>query len=120
MTLADDTTDLLGTSLWGEQVTIRRNTPTYSNTGAFTDSWATLSTPNADIQPVGGDIATREIGQDKKSTHRIFFPSSTNIEPGDRIRPSGWASGDDEYEVNSVLSDDGHVEVFATMVKGHG
>lgn len=120
MTLANDTVDLLATGLWGEVITIRRNTPTYGDTGAFTDSWATVSTPNADIQPVSGDVIARESGQDKKSTHRIFLPNGTAIKQGDRIRPSGWSAGDDEYEINSVLSDEGHVEVLATQVKGHG
>lgn len=118
MTIAGDTDDLLGTSLWGEAVSIVRNTPTYGDTGAPTDSWGAVATVNADIQPMSGSNPTVELGQKRISSHRIFLPSGTAIIQGDRVRPSGWSAGDNFYEVDAVLSDEGHVEVYASMLRG--
>lgn len=119
MSISDDTDALLATSVWGEAVTIVRNTPTYDGSGSPADSWASVATPNADIQPAGGSLRQAEVGEERKSTHVIFLPNGTAIRIGDRIRPAGWVAGNDEYEVNAVLSDEGHVEVHATMVAGH-
>lgn len=116
MTIATDTDDIL--AVWGETVTIVRNTPTYGNLGQSTDSWASVSTPLGDIQPAGGRVVTLEGGQQREATHRVFLPNATDVRQKDRIRPSGWSSGDDEYEVMQVLSDEGHVEVLTVLVVG--
>lgn len=118
--MSNDTDDLLDTDIYGEAVTIVRNTPTYGDTGAASDVWASVATPNADIQPITGHNPTGELGQMKISTHRIFLPNGIAVRQGDRIRPSGWVAGDNEYEVDAVLSDEGHVEVLASFVGGHG
>ena len=119
MSIATDTDALL--TVWGETVTIRRNTPTYGDIGELTDSWATLSTPLADVQPVDAEKAmvTVAIGEQRILTHRIFFPDATAIRAGDRIRRASWASGDDELEVQYVMTDEGHVEVYTSAVAGH-
>ena len=119
MSISGDTTDLLDTALWGEVVTVVRNTPTYTDAGAATDSWASVSTPNADIQPVSGVTVTGQAGEVRSMSHRIFLPSGNSVVQGDRIRPSGWSTGDNEYQVEAVLSDEGHVEVLVTLVRGH-
>ena len=106
--LAGETNDLLGTSVYGEVITIVRNTLSYSDTGAPTDSWASVATPNADIQPVNAVekmIVTGEIGQQRTLSVSIFLPNATDVRVGDRIRPSGWVAGDDEYEIGYVMSD---------------
>lgn len=119
MTISSDTTSIL--SVWGETVTIIRNTPSYDNAGVMTDSWSSsvTGTATADIQPVSGITVQKENGEQRTMTHRLYFPSGTNIRQGDRIRASGWVAGGDEYTVESVLSDEGHIEVLATITSGH-
>lgn len=124
MTIAGDTDDLLSTSLWGELATVVRNTPTYGGDGAASDSWATVETVNIDVQPVGspersGSVRTAELGLVKEATHQVFFPASSAVAQGDRIRGSGWATGADEYHVDAVLVFDDHLEILARFVKGH-
>ncbi len=123
MTIQGDTDDLISTSLWGEVVTVVRNTPTYGGDGAPTDVWASIGTPNADIQTfdsaVSGGVSTTEVGQMKLSTHKIFLPFAFDARQGDRIRPSGWSTGDDEHHVDLVASFEDHVEVLTHIVKGH-
>mgnify|MGYP001600524561 CR=1 FL=1 len=115
MTIADDTDDIL--TVWGETVTVVRNTPTYDGAGALSgDSWATVSTPQADIQPLTGQFAVADDGEQKISTHWILLPSANAVRQGDRIRPVGWSAGDNEYEVDSAMLNEDHVEVMATLV----
>lgn len=120
MTISGDTEDLVDTTVWGEVITIVRNTASYSDMGVATDSWESVATPNADIQPISGMNPTVGIGQMRASSHVVFLPDGTNVKQGDRVRPSGWSAGDDEYEVDSVLDDEGHIECRLSMVGGHG
>lgn len=119
MTISTDTTSIL--AVWGETVTIVRNSPSYDNAGVMTDSWSSsvTGTATADIQPIAGITIQRENGEQRTMSHRLYFPSGTNIRQGDRIRPSGWVAGNDEYVAESVSSDEGHVEVLATLTSGH-
>jgi len=119
VTISTDTDDLVDTALWGEVITIVRNTPTYNDGGDFIDSWASVATPNGDIQPISGINPTIGIGQKRISSLKIFLPTGTDIKQGDRIRKSGWVTGDDEYEVDSVLDDEGHIECRLGSVIGH-
>lgn len=114
--MSDDTDALL--TVWGETVTVVRNTATYGALGQPSDSWSSVATPSSDIQPVSGTVFTDAAGQKREATHRIFFPNGTAVLQKDRVRPSGWSSGDDEYEVQQVLSDEGHVEALAVLVVG--
>lgn len=119
MTIAQDTDALLGT--WGETVTLVRRSPSYSDKGTPTAGWASVATPSCDIQPSGGTTVRLPSGQQVKTTHNLFFPQGTDVRGGDRVRPSGWVAGNDEYEVQGVLAEpDSHVEAQATLVKGHG
>ena len=115
MTLATDTDNLLST--WGEQMYIVRNTPTYGNIGEGGDAFTILSTPNADIQRISGNNPARDLGQGRFMTHRIFLPDNTDVKQGDRLRTSDWTAGRAEYFVESVLSDEGHVELRASMAR---
>lgn len=119
MTISDDTADLIDTSLWGESVAVRRNTPTYDDMGEFEDSWATVETSNAEIQPVTGGLVTRIQGQERTNTHKGFLSSSSAVLAGDRIRRSGWSTGDDEYVVIAVHSHEDHVEVNLFVTQGN-
>lgn len=118
MSFATDTDTLLDISIHGQVVTIIRNTPTYGDSGAAVDSWASVVTPNGNIQPISGDNPTQELGQVRMSTHRIFLPNAINLVQGDRIRPYGWVTGNDEYEVNAVFSERGHIEAMLAIVVG--
>lgn len=120
MTIATDTDDLVATTLWGESLEIVRNTVSYDDMGGSTDSWAVIITVNADIQPISGINPTVGIGQERASSHRMFLPDATGVKQGDRVRPVGWVTGDDEYTVDAVLTDEGHVEIRMTLVVGHG
>lgn len=117
MTIADDTDDIL--SVWGETVTIVRNTITYDDFGDRTDSWAQVASVEADLQPMSTNMTAREIGFEKKSTHAIYVPVTTTVAAGDRLRPSGWVAGNDEYVVTGVWSYEDHLEVHALKVEGH-
>ena len=118
MTTSGDTDDLVATTLWGEEITIVRNTPTYDDAGSPTDSWEVVLTVNADIQPISGINPTIELGQERISSHRIFLPNETAVIQGDRIRPSGWTAGENFYEVDAIVSDKGPVEIYASMIRG--
>ena len=119
MTISDDTTDLISTSLWGESVTVVRDTLSYGDDGAATDSWGTQETVNADIQPLSGGELIREIGKEQISTHKVFLPQTSTVRQGDRIRASGWAAGSDEYHVDAVMNYEDHVKAMTHIVKGH-
>lgn len=117
MTISDDTDDILG--VWGETATIVRNTPTFDDYGERTDSWASVTTAAAEFQPMSSAMAAREIGFEKKSTHAIYLPASTSVRTEDRVRPSGWSTGDDEYVVTGVWEYEDHIEAHALKVEGH-
>lgn len=119
MTVAQDTTAIL--AVWGQTVTIMRKVPTFSNTGAPTPVWTSQGTATADIQPISGDERRAELGERVKTTHKIILPNGTGIQGGDRVRPNGWAAGDDEYEVRVLIEEiPSHVLVEAEKVRGHG
>ena len=120
MSIATDTDDLVDTSIWGEAITIVRNTVTYDDSGFASDTWASVATPNADLQPISGVNPTVGIGQARASSHRAFLPTGTDIKQGDRIRPSGWSTGEDELVVDAVLDEEGHMEIRLGSVSGHG
>ena len=123
MTIAGDTADLVSTDLWGESVTVVRNTPTYGGDGAGADSWASVGTANADVQPAdsaaAGQVLTGDLGQVRLSTHTVFMIPTVDVRIGDRIRRSGWSTGDDELHVDFVSTFEDHLEVLTHFVKGH-
>jgi hypothetical protein len=117
VTIAQDTDDILG--VWGETVVVVRNSITYGNDGAASsESWGQVVSCLADIQPNDGSLKVGPVGEQRMSTHRIFFPNGTAVIPGDRVRAAGWATGDDEYQVDFILNEEGHVEVAASIVRG--
>ena len=119
MAMADDATALL--SVWGSTVTVVRNTPTYNDSGNPTASWASAATPTALIQPADGDTARREVGLEVRTTHVMFVENAVGVREGDRVRPNGWSSGDDEFQVHRVEAwTPSHVRCFMVRTKGHG
>ena len=119
--MANDTVDLIDTDLWGQTVSVVRNFPTYSDTGIATDDWQSVGSFNSEMQPISpGSLATQAIGQMQSSSHRFYFACGRDIQQGDRIRPENWIAGNDEYVVNQVMDEAGHVEAYAQRVRGHG
>ena len=119
MTVANDTTAIL--AVWGAPLTIVRKSPTYNTSGVATPAWATVTTATGDIQPISGSESRSNQGELVQTTHEIYLPNGTDIRGGDRIQPSGWAAGDDEYEVRGLIAETpSHVRVDATLVRGHG
>lgn len=97
MTIADDLENIV--TAWGQVLTAVRNTPTYGTSGEHTQVWASIGTPQGAIFPKGG-LTKREVpGIKDVSTHDVFVEIATVVVAGDRIRPAGWAAGDDEHEV---------------------
>ena len=120
MGIADDVDNLVSPNLWGQQVTLRVNTPSYNAQGAATDSWATSSTPNAILQPLAtAAMITTQGGQQKLSTHFAMLPNGTTVSEGYRLRPNGWDTGDDEYVVLLVRVHEGWVQALLELVKGN-
>ena len=117
MSISSDTDDLISTSLWGEVVTIMRNDPKYGDIGTGTELWSIISEPNADIQRIAGNNPTRNLGQDRISSHRIFLPDGTNVKQGDRIRSADWDVGKAVHFVLAVMADEGHTEIMTKLVR---
>lgn len=123
MSIASDTENLLDPTLWGEIVTVVRNTVTHDSAGMASDSWASVATPLGDIQPMSGTnpiVITTDAGENRTLTHRIFMPTGTNIKQGDRVRKNGWVAGDDEFIVEGLLDEEGHIETRTRIISGHG
>lgn len=119
MTVAQDTTAIL--SVWGQTLTIRRKSPTLSDSGAPTANWATNGTATGDIQPLSGAEQRVELGEQIITTHEIFVANGSDVKPGDRVRPAAWSAGDDEYEVRILVEETpSHTCFRAERVRGHG
>ena len=119
MTIKDDTDDIL--EVWGQTLTVVRETITYNNSGKPTPSWSSQGTLTGDIQPASSEVIRQEQGEKIKTTHEIFVTNAANVLGGDRIRIAGWVVGNDEYQVIGVdLFTPSHVSIRATLVKGHG
>jgi hypothetical protein len=117
MTVAGDTVDLLSTSLWGEVVTIVRNSPAYQDDGFGDEEWNSVADTLAEIQRISGNNPTRDLGQGRFCSHTIFLPDQTDVVQGDRIRSSEWTTGRAEFEVQVVMADTGHTEVRTRLVR---
>ncbi len=119
MTVAQDTVAILG--VWGQTLTVRRKAATLSDSGAPTPNWATNGTTQGDIQPIGGAEQRVELGEQVLTTHKIYVPNGSDVKPADRIRPAGWAAGEDEYEVRILIEETpSHTRFDAEKVRGHG
>ena len=119
MSIADHTTGLL--AFWGQTLTWVRKSVSYGSSGDPTITWSSQGTPTGDIQPITANLMRDEIGEKALSTHLILLANATSIIEGDRIRPSGWAAGNDEYQVTGIEAHTpSHVSVFAKLVKGNG
>lgn len=119
MAIATDASDLL--SIWGSAVTVRRPSTTYGDTGKPTVTWATQASPTGLIQPADGETLREEEGQKVRTTHVLFVANGTDVLEGDRVRPNGWVSGDDEYQVHRVEAwTPSHSRCRLVRTKGHG
>jgi hypothetical protein len=121
MTMAANFTALMTT--WGQTVTVARRSVTYGDTGKPSSTWATNDTQASMIQPFTrrGDAIRREPGLESSALYEIYMPAATSVRAGDRIRPAGWTTGANEYDVIRVESySPSHLEVVCRMTEGDG
>lgn len=77
-----DTATLLG--IWGETLSVYRNTPTWSG-GVGTDSWGLVGTISGDNQEVSGNTMIAEAGLRVKTVSEIHIAYDADVLKGDKI-----------------------------------
>lgn len=120
VSLANDMTALMST--WGQTLTVVRKSVSYGTSGSDTYTWTQKDQQTGMIQPYTRRADTLRVpeGVDVHAEFEVYLPVATVIQEDDRIRPSGWAAGQDEYHVLHVLSySSSHIEAFCELVKGH-
>jgi head-tail adaptor len=89
-------------------VLVKAKTVSYSDIGLPTESWGTGSSIQADIQPIGGEIAERQYGIIETGiTARMFCNPSDDVQAGSRVE-----HGSDIYEIRHVARYRGHIEAL--------
>lgn len=89
-------------------VLVKAKTVSYSDIGLPTESWGTGTSIQADIQPIGGEIAQRDYGVVETGiTARMFCDPSDDVKTGSRVE-----HGSDIYEIRHVARYRGHYEVL--------
>lgn len=89
-------------------VLVKAKTVTYDDIGMPTESWGTGSSIQADIQPMGGEIAQKDYGiVDTGITARMFCNPSDDVQAGSRVE-----HGSDIYEIRHVARYRGHIEAL--------
>ncbi len=121
MSLAGDFGQLM--TLWGQTLTIVRRSVSYADSGSPTVTWSQVSSVTGMIQPATrprGDTMRVEAGIKSYEYNEVYLPTTTTVDTGDRIRPFGWAAGDNEYEV--IEKNDfspSHFELLTIITRGH-
>lgn len=119
--MAQDFTALM--AVWGQVLTVVRRSAAYSDTGTPTVTWTSVDTPTGMIQPYlrRGDYQRSEAGIKSEDLSDIYVPKTTVVNTADRVRPFGWAAGQDEYEViNANDYSPSHYQLLCQKVRGHG
>ena len=89
-------------------VLVKAKSVSYSDIGLPTESWGTGSSIQADIQPMGGEIAERQYGIIETGiTSRMFCNPSDDVQQGSRV-----VHGTEVYEIRHVARYRGHYEVL--------
>ena len=89
-------------------VLVKAKSVSYSDIGLPTESWGTGSSIQADIQPIGGEIAERQYGIIETGiTARMFCNPSDDVQAGSRVE-----HGTEVYEIRHVARYRGHYEVL--------
>lgn len=93
-------------------VEIQSKTIGYDEEGIPVETWETVATIRADIQPLGGELAQKEYGiVETGITARMFCNPSDAVQLSRRV-----VHGGKTYEIRHVASYRGHMEVLLRPV----
>jgi head-tail adaptor len=93
-------------------VQIQAKTTGYDDIGMPIETWETVATIQADIQPLGGELAQREYGiVETGITSRMFCNQNDAVQLARRVVHDG-----NTYEVRHVAGYRGHMEVLLRPV----
>lgn len=93
-------------------VEIQAKTTGYDDEGIPTQTWDTVATIRADIQPLGGELAERQYGiVEIGITARMFCNPSTDVQLARRVVYDSTT-----YEIRHVADYRGHMEVLLRPV----
>lgn len=95
------------------KVHIQAKTITYNDIRMPVESWDTVAAINADIQPIGGEIAEREYGiVEQGITLRMFCNYSSAVQLSRRVLFNGRA-----YEIRYIAAYRNHIEALLRVVE---
>ena len=93
-------------------VEIQAKTTGYDGEGIPIETWETVATIQADIQPLGGELAERQYGIIESGiTSRMFCNPSNAVQLTRRVLHDGKT-----YEIRHVAAYRGHMEVLLRPV----
>jgi head-tail adaptor len=93
-------------------VEIKYKSVTYDSEGVPSESWSKAATIQADIQPLGGELAQKEYGiVETGITMRMFCNPSDAIQEARRVIHDGKT-----YEIRYVAPYRGHMEALLRPV----
>ncbi len=93
-------------------VQIQAKTTGYDDEGIPIQTWETVATVRADIQPLGGELAERQYGiVETGITSRMFCNPSNAVQLARRV-----VHDDKTYEIRHVAAYRGHMEVLLRPV----
>lgn len=93
-------------------VQIQTKVTGYDDIGMPIETWETVATIQADIQPLGGELAQREYGiVETGITSRMFCNPSDAVQLARRVVYDG-----NTYEIRHVAAYRGHMEVLLRPV----
>ena len=93
-------------------VQIQSKTTDYDEEGIPIETWTTAATIQADIQPLGGELAERQYGiVETGITSRMFCNPSTDVQLARRVVYDSTT-----YEIRHVAAYRGHLEVLLRPV----
>lgn len=93
-------------------VEIQSKTTNYDSEGVPTESWSKAATIQADIQPLGGELAERQYGiVETGITMRMFCNPSDAVQLARRV-----VCDSATYEIRHVADYRGHMEVLLRPV----
>lgn len=93
-------------------VEIQSKTTSYDSEGVPTESWSKAATIQADIQPLGGELAQKEYGiVETGITMRMFCNPSDAVQLARRV-----VCDSTTYEIRHVADYRGHMEVLLRPV----
>lgn len=92
-------------------VQIQAKTTGYDDIGMPIETWETVATIQADIQPLGGELAQKEYGiVETGITSRMF------CNPSDAVQLARRVHDGNTYEIRHVAAYRGHYEVLLRPV----